>query len=251
VRPLALLLAVGLGQPPGVLLAGGHGLRAVEAVSGGVAGLAPAPAGLPGAAAGRWSGGLRDRALAQAPAAPAAARQPRPAPTPQQRPHGSRVAVDPAAVTVDDGDTAVIAWGSGNSEIVRILGIDCPETRHPEHDLPYGQPFGEEARAFARGAFAAATKIELLRAATVDPYGRTLGYFFLDGLNYSVLVVRARLAEESVSRYGDNGLPKEAAAVVEAAKSAGPLPFESPGAFRARMRDVARWMKSKGTYPSQ
>ena len=66
-----------------------------------------------------------------------------------------------------------------------------------------------------------------------------------------MLVVRARLAEESVSRYGDNGLPKEAAAVAEAAKAAGPMPFESPGAFRGRMRDVSRWMKAKGIYPAQ
>ena len=121
----------------------------------------------------------------------------------------------------------------------------------PEHDLPYGQQFGEEARAFGLGAFGAATKIELLRSATLDPYGRTLGYLFIDGRNYSVLVVRARLAEESVSRYGDNGLPEEAAAVAAEAKAAGPLPFESPGAFRARMRDVSRWMKSRNASSGQ
>jgi endonuclease YncB( thermonuclease family) len=188
-------------------------------------------------------GGPLTAAAAQAPGARAA--------VPQKRAHSQRVAVDPALITVDDGDTAMIAWGSGDSEIVRILGIDCPETRHPEHDLPYAQPFGEEARAFARGAFAAATRVELLRAATVDPYGRTLGYLFIDGRNYSVMVVTARLAEESVTRYGDNGLPREAAAVAEAARNAGPLPFESPGAFRARMRDVTRWMKAKGIYPVQ
>jgi endonuclease YncB( thermonuclease family) len=165
---------------------------------------------------------------------------------PQPRPVGQRVAVDPAKLVVDDGDTALITWSAADSEVVRILGIDTPETRHPEHDLPYAQSFGLEARAFARGAFAAATKIELLRSATLDPYGRTLGYFFLNDRNYSVLVVAARLAEESVTRYGDNGLPQEAAEVAAAAKAAGPLPFESPGDFRRRMRDVSRWMNAKG-----
>ena len=63
------------------------------------------------------------------------------------------------------------------------------------------------------------------------------------------MVVSARLAEESVTRYGDNGLPQEAAEVLAAAKKAGPLPFESPGAFRGRMRDVSRWMKENGLYP--
>jgi endonuclease YncB( thermonuclease family) len=162
-----------------------------------------------------------------------------------------RVPVDPARVQVDDGDTVVIRWSRDDLETVRILGIDAPETRHLEHDLPYAQDFGPEARAFARGAFAAANRVELLRSRTVDQYGRTLGYLFLNGRSYSVLVVEARLAAESVTFYGDNGLPQEAAEVLAAAKSAGPLPFEPPHAFRARMRDVSRWMKERGLEAEQ
>jgi endonuclease YncB( thermonuclease family) len=183
-----------------------------------------------------------------APAAQAAARaaEPRPAPKPQPRPHGLRVPVDPSRILTDDGDTVNIRWAKDDVEIVRILGIDCPETRHLEHNLPYPQDFGPEARAFARGAFATATQVELLRASTLDPFGRTLGYVFLNGSNYSVLVIRARLAAESVSHYGDNGLPKEAAEVLAAAKAAGPAPFEPPHQFRARMRDVTKWMQERG-----
>lgn len=181
-------------------------------------------------------------------AAPASAPRER---KPQTRPSGSRIAVEPSKVRVDDGDTAVIQWGAADAETVRFLGIDTPETRHPQHDLPYAQAFGAEARAFAYGAFAAASKIELIRSPTIDPYGRTLGYFFLNDKNYSVLVVSARLAEESVTRYGDNGLPAEAAAVQAAAKAAGPLPFESPGDFRRRMREVSRWMNSNGMSADQ
>jgi endonuclease YncB( thermonuclease family) len=170
---------------------------------------------------------------------------------PQTRPSGSRVEVDPSKVRVDDGDTAVIQWSAADAETVRFLGIDTPETRHPAHELPYAQPFGPEARAFAMGAFATASKIELLRAAMIDPYGRTLGYFFLNGKSYAVMVVSARLAEESVTRYGDNGLPQEAAAVKAAAQAAGPLPFESPNDFRRRMRDVSRWMRAKNVDPER
>jgi endonuclease YncB( thermonuclease family) len=162
-----------------------------------------------------------------------------------------RIAVDPARVTVDDGDTVLIRWAKDDTETIRILGIDTPETRHLEHDLPYAQSFGPEARAFAQGAFATATAIELLRAATVDPYGRTLGYLFLNGRNYSVLVVRARLGEESVTFYGDNGFPREADAVLAAAKEAGPLPFEPPHLFRTRMREVSKWMKEHGLEAEQ
>ena len=177
--------------------------------------------------------------------------EPRPEPKPQTRPHSLRVPVEPTLVQVDDGDTVVVRWSKHDVETVRILGIDTPETRHPEHDLPYAQAFGPEARAFARGAFAAATQVELLRARTIDPYGRTLGYVFLNGRNYSVLAVKARLAAESVTFYGDNGLPREAAEVLAAAKAAGPLPFEPPHAFRARMRDVSRWMEDKGLEAEQ
>lgn len=169
----------------------------------------------------------------------------------QPRPSGTRVAVPPALLQVDDGDTVVIRWSDKDDENVRILGIDAPETRHVEHSLPYAQPFGEEARAFALGAFAAAGRIDLLRAATVDPFGRTLAYLFIDGRNYSTMIVKARLAAESISHFGDNGFPKEAAEVMEAAKAQGPLPFEPPHVFRARMRDLSAWLKARGAYPDR
>lgn len=169
----------------------------------------------------------------------------------QPRPSATRVAVPPALLQVDDGDTVLIRWSNKDEENVRILGIDAPETRHVEHNLPYAQPFGEEARAFALGAFAAAGRIDLLRAATVDPFGRTLAYLFIDGRNYSTMIVKARLAAESISHFGDNGFPKEAAEVMEAAKAQGPLPFEPPHVFRARMRDLSAWLKARGAYPDR
>lgn len=169
----------------------------------------------------------------------------------QPRPHGTRVPVPAALLQIDDGDTVAIRWAEKDEEIVRILGIDSPETRHVEHNLPYAQPFGEEARAFARGAFAVARRIELLRAATVDPFDRTLGYLFVDGRNYSTLIVRARVAAESITQFGDNGFPKEAAEVMEAAKTQGPLPFEPPHLFRARMRELSTWLKARGEYPDR
>jgi endonuclease YncB( thermonuclease family) len=186
--------------------------------------------------------GLAADSLAQAPTVQAS----QPAAKPQPRPYGQRVPVDPARIRVDDGDTVNIGWSKDDTETVRILGIDTPETRHLEHSLPYPQDFGPEARGFALGAFAAATDVQILRSSTLDPYGRTLGYLFVNGKNYSVLVVQARLAAETVSHYGDNGLPKESAEVLAAAKAAGPVPFEPPFQFRARMREVSAWMQQKG-----
>jgi endonuclease YncB( thermonuclease family) len=152
---------------------------------------------------------------------------------------------------VDDGDTVVVRWSAEDVETVRVLGIDTPETRHPGHDLPYAQQFGPEARAFTQGVFAAGTQVELLRAPTLDPFGRTLGYLYVNGRNLSVLVVRARYSTETVSFYGDNGLPQPAAEVVAAAKEAGPLPFEPPHQFRSRMRELSRWLAQRGAEVEQ
>ncbi|MCL4207826.1 MAG: thermonuclease family protein [Pirellulaceae bacterium] len=176
-----------------------------------------------------------------------AAEQPREQPLP----HSVRVAVPVEAVRVDDGDTIAIARGEGQAEVVRILGIDSPETRHDEHDIPFDQPFGPEAAAFARGVFAMADKVELLRSPTLDPYGRTLGYIFVNGKNYSVLILNARLAVETVSVFGDNGLPIEAAACKAAADAAGPVAFESPYLYRKRMREVSQRMRDAGLLPAK
>jgi micrococcal nuclease len=169
--------------------------------------------------------------------------------TAQTRPSGTRIDVPLGALVVDDGDTVNIRWSANDTEIVRILGIDTPETRHDEHDIPYDQAFGRESRAFAHGVFATARSVQILRASMTDPYARTLAYLFVDGRNYSVMVIGARLAVESVTAFGDNGLPTEAAAVMAAAKAAGPVPFEPPHIYRGRMRAVTEWLKSRGQYP--
>jgi micrococcal nuclease len=161
-----------------------------------------------------------------------------------------RVEVPYAALTFDDGDSVVIHWKPGEVETVRILGIDTPEVQHVEHDIPHAQPFGAEAAGFLGGCLAVADKIELARAAEKDRYGRTLGYLFANGKNVSVLLLQARLAVESVSRYGDNGFPDEAAECLAAAKAAGPVPFEDPDAYRQRMRALSAWLKARGLYPA-
>ncbi len=150
---------------------------------------------------------------------------------------------------MEDGDGVVIRWSDKDNEIVRILGIDTPEIRRLEHNLPYDQPFGPEARAFAQGAFAAATEIELLRSPTLDPYDRTLAYLFVNGRNYSVLAIKAGYTGETVSHYGDNGLPHEAAEVQAAAKAAAPLAVRAASPVPARMRTLTNWLKENGQYP--
>jgi micrococcal nuclease len=169
----------------------------------------------------------------------------------QPRLAGVRLEVPVDRIDVDDGDTITIDWSENGLETVRILGIDTPETQHVPHNILYDQPFGRIAEGFAKGAFATATKVELLRASMVDPYGRTLGYLFVNDRNYSVLILQVGLAVETVSHYGDNGLPEEAAACLEAAKDQGPVPFEPPYLYRKRMREVSDWMRQQGLLPER
>jgi len=169
----------------------------------------------------------------------------------QLRKSGERIDVPVDRLRVGDGDTVTILWEDGDLERVRILGIDTPETQNIKHNLPYNQPFGQKATGFGQGAFAAATEVELLRADMMDGYGRTLGYLFINGMNYSVMIVAAHLAAESVSHYGDNGFPAEAKAVLDAAEQAGPVPFEPPYQFRRRMREVMSYWESNSESTSE
>lgn len=163
----------------------------------------------------------------------------------QTRPSLERVAVDTALIEVGDGDTVVIEWGDGDRERVRILGIDTPEVAHHSMGWYDDQPYGLRATAFAEGAFAAAYSVELLRAAETDGYGRTLGYLFINGRNFSVMIVEAGYAVETVSHYGDNGLPEESEAVLAASRTVGPVPFEPPYLFRKRMRELNDWREAQ------
>lgn len=144
-----------------------------------------------------------------------------------------RVAVTPGHLRVMDGDTAEIRWSAADLETVRVLGIDTPElVPRGSREWSRLDPRGAEARGFARGAFAAASRVELLRCDRRDRYRRTLGYFFIDGRNYSVLALEAGMARETISRYGDNGLPVEAREVLKAARRSGASRTRATGTAR-------------------
>ena len=160
-----------------------------------------------------------------------------------------RVVLPSAILHVDDGDTIRIDWPGKDAEEIRILGIDTPEVLHLDHNLPFPQPFGDKATGFLQGCLAASTRVELLRSGNKDKYGRTLGYIYVNGKNYSELVIAARLAYGPSPRFGDNGLPQQFKACLEAAKKAGTPPFEPPWQYRKRKREVTKQMKADGTYP--
>ncbi|MEU4704792.1 thermonuclease family protein [Nocardia salmonicida] len=96
-------------------------------------------------------------------------------------------------IKVVDGDTVDIRYPDGQTDRVRILGIDTPETKDPNKPI---ECWGPEATAFATTELAG-------RAVTlrIDPtqderdrYQRLLAYIDRDGWNYSIEAARAGVA---------------------------------------------------------
>ena len=177
-----------------------------------------------------------------------------PAPKPQPRPHGQRVKVDPAAIKVEDGDGVDIRWGDNDTEIVRILGIDTPEVRRARAQSSLRsavRPRGEGlCTRGVRGRYATSSCSARRRSTRMAGRSRIC---LSTAATTRCMVIKARYSGETVSHYGDNGLPKEAAEVMAAAKEAGstPLPFEPPHQYRgtdARSYDA---LKQSGQYPEQ
>ena len=106
--------------------------------------------------------------------------------------NGTTEQISVEVVEVIDGDTIKVKY-NGNTEKVRYLLIDTPETNH--HTLGK-QPFGEEAKQ---------RNIEILNSGDVtiefdvgnrlDDYGRMLAYIYVNGES-----VQEKLLEEGLAR---------------------------------------------------
>jgi micrococcal nuclease len=132
-------------------------------------------------------------------------------------PAGSRATV----VRAIDGDTIVVALGRGRTETVRMLGVDTPETQHPEKGV---ECFGPEASAYTHARLPAGQAVRLEPDTELrDPYGRLLAHVSVRGrrvgddllrLGYARLLVippndlhaRAMFAAEIEARRARRGL---------------------------------------------
>ena len=77
----------------------------------------------------------------------------------------------------------------GKEYIVRLIGVDTPETVHPTKTV---QHFGAEASAYTKAALEAKTvTLEVDPTGdTRDRYGRLLRYVHLDGQNFNTRFIR-------------------------------------------------------------
>ena len=84
---------------------------------------------------------------------------------------------------VVDGDTIDIAIG-GNTERVRLIGINTPETKHPTKGL---ECYGPEASAYTEQLLPKGTKLRVERDIEArDKYGRLLLYVYIENSNVFV-----------------------------------------------------------------
>ena len=84
---------------------------------------------------------------------------------------------------VVDGDTIDIAIG-GNTERVRLIGINTPETKHPTKGL---ECFGPEASAYTQQLLPKGTALRVERDIEArDKYGRLLLYVYIADSNVFV-----------------------------------------------------------------
>ena len=89
--------------------------------------------------------------------------------------------------SVIDGDTIVLEV-QNQTETVRLLGVDTPETVHPSKPI---ECFGPEASAFTKATLVKGSSVKLLRDVEPrDRFQRLLVYLFLaDGTLFNQLLI--------------------------------------------------------------
>jgi endonuclease YncB( thermonuclease family) len=89
---------------------------------------------------------------------------------------------------VVDGDTVKIDY-EGKDTKVRLIGVDTPETVHPNKPV---EPFGKEASAFTKNLLLGESVYLRFDGNKTDKYGRMLAYLYRapDGLFVNLEIVR-------------------------------------------------------------
>ncbi|MBA2327781.1 MAG: thermonuclease family protein [Actinobacteria bacterium] len=95
-------------------------------------------------------------------------------------------------IAVTDGDTIEVVDTSGDRDIVRLLGVDTPETHHPTEPV---ECFGPEAAAYtARRLTGRSVRLEGDVEAR-DQYDRRLAYVTIGGERFNDELLRLGYAE--------------------------------------------------------
>jgi micrococcal nuclease len=90
-------------------------------------------------------------------------------------------------VRVVDGDTIEVARGRNDTDTVRLLGINTPETHHPTKPV---ECFGPEAAAFTEEQLTGRSVQLEYDIEGRDRYGRRLAYVVVDGERFNDELLR-------------------------------------------------------------
>jgi micrococcal nuclease len=94
--------------------------------------------------------------------------------------------VDAKVVRVVDGDTVVVRY-EGREERIRLIGVDTPETVHPNKPV---EAYGEEAKEYTKKKLKEKDIQIEFDVQERDRYGRLLGYIWVDGLLFNDELLR-------------------------------------------------------------
>jgi endonuclease YncB( thermonuclease family) len=142
-----------------------------------------------------------------------------------------RIQMDKSKIRPDDGDSFRY-----DTLTIRILGVDAPEIIHREHGYYEDQPFGRDAAAMTQRLIRQAKSVAYVPYKK-DMYGRMLAHVFVDRELLSEKLLRAGLAYETITRFGDNGFPDLAEYILEVAQDSPHPQFDPPWKWRQEHRN--------------
>ena len=192
-------------------------------------------------------------AMAQAPATPApggqAAGRRRP-----RRPSLARMARGSESTRPPSPSRTVMASSSaGAIRIPRSSGSSVstlPRSADSSTTSRTTSPSAPRRGPSPRGRSPRRTEVELLRSPTLDPYGRTLAYLFINGRNFSVLAIKAGYSgRDGQPLRRQRTAPRVRRGHWPPLRPSAPPSFEPPHLYRARMRTLTNWLKETGRYP--
>lgn len=100
---------------------------------------------------------------------------------------------------VVDGDT-IIVTKDGTETKVRLIGIDTPESVHPDKEK--NTEFGELTSEYTKNKLLNKQVVLELDVQEKDKYGRVLAYVYIDGVMFNKLLLQEGMAQ--VSTYPPN-----------------------------------------------
>lgn len=103
--------------------------------------------------------------------------------------------IDGKVLSVTDGDTIKVQLNNGNTEKVRMILIDTPETKHPRLGA---QPFGKEASNFTTKELTDKNVTLELDVEERDQYGRLLAYVWVKNVLFNEKLIEEGLARVAV-----------------------------------------------------